>query len=51
MDNGERNSANDYYNNIVKAHEEASALHIPKQIRTKKGVPWENNEVLKKEKL
>ena len=51
MDNGERDSANDYYNNIVKAHEEASELHIPINENTyKEGSPKEKVRK-KKEKL
>ena len=39
---------NDIYENIIKAHAEAAEKYVPKKIKLKRDLPWENDVVCKK---
>ena len=41
-------SKNDIYGNIIKAHAEAAEKYVPKKIKPKRDLPWENDVVCKK---
>ena len=41
-------STNDICENTIKAHAEASEKYVPKKIKPKRDLPWENDVVCKK---
>ena len=43
-------TADSTYNNMIKAHNKAAKLHIPERARSKRRLPWENDDICKKQK-
>ena len=43
-------SADSTYNNVIKAHNKAAELLVPERARSEKKLPWENEDICKKQK-
>ena len=44
-------SADSTHNNMIKVHNKAAELHIPEWARSKRRLPWENEDVCKKSSI